>query len=759
VYTAHSEVIKQQVGGDIMASVDTNFNFTITGMDCAGCARSLETGVSQLTGVESCELNFTTEKMRVLGDVTHDVIVNRVRELGFDVVEPQTEANTQANRTQALNFWQFIWQRRETQLALLGAVLILPGLIFEEILTIQHPLIDFMSLLALVVAGLPIARSAWRALRINREININVLMTIASIGAVLIGAYTEAGMVMVLFAMGEALEGYTAARARNTIRSLMQVMPNEAIRLDTHDDHVDESVVNVNQLRVGDLIVVKPGERIPMDGQVMKGASAVNQAPITGESRLVDKEVGSDVFASTINGEGALEIEVTRLAADNTISRLIKMVEEAQEKRAPAQRVVDQFAKYYTPAVVLLAFLVATIPPLLFNQPFFNPDANTFGWLYRGLALLVVACPCALVISTPVSIISAISNAAQHGVLIKGGAYLEALSKIKGMALDKTGTLTQGKPAVIRFRSADCSDMINHNAQSCGECDDMLALASAVEMRSEHPYGKAVVDESLQRNMQHRYPAAEMVTALTGRGIVGQVNGRQITIGSHTYFDDHIPHSKMHCSEARSDAQNGYTPLMVGAEGEYLGTITVADTVRESSREAIQQLKQVGIDTVVMLTGDNHATAQSVGAELGITDIRAELLPEHKVDAIKRLQQEYGPMAMIGDGINDAPALATAAVSIAIGGAFGGTSQAMETADITLMSDDLRKLPFAYQLSKATMRTIHTNVALSIGIKLVFLGLVLVGTGTMWMAVLADVGTSLLVTGNGMRLLRRESAL
>ena len=744
-----------------------NIILTITGMDCAGCARSVERGVAQLDGVQFCELNFTTEKIRLAGEVTQDVIVSRVRELGFDVLEAQAEANAEARRgltgpsqgsngqaaPNALTFWQFMWQRRETQLALLGALLILPGLLFEEILGLHHALINWASIAALMVAGLPIARSAWRAIKINREININVLMTIASIGAVIIGAYTEAGMVMVLFALGEALEGYTATRARNTIRSLMQVTPNEAIRLQAHDDHFDEERVNVNQLRVGDVIVVKPGERISMDGRVVKGASAVNQAPITGESRLIDKEVGSEVFASSINGEGALEIEVTRLAADNTISRLIKMVEEAQEKRAPVQRFVDQFAKYYTPAVVVFALLVAIIPPLLFSQPFFNPDPETFGWLYRGLALLVVACPCALVISTPVSIISAISNAAQNGVLIKGGAYIEALSKIKGIALDKTGTLTEGKPAVVNVRSAYCTGMANENSH-CGECNDILALASAVEQRSEHPLGEAVVKESLQRNLQHKYPAAEMVTALTGRGITGQVNGRQVTIGSHTYFDHHIPHSSIHCSQATDAAQQGYTPIMVSAEGQYLGTITVADTVRESSREAIKQLKQAGLKAIVMLTGDNNATAQTVGAEIGVTDVRAELLPEHKVAALEALQQEYGAMAMVGDGINDAPALATANVGIAIGGALGGTSQAMETADITLMSDDLRKLPFAYQLSQATMRTIGTNIALSIGIKFVFLVLVLLGMGTMWMAVLADVGTSLLVTANGMRLLR-----
>ena len=437
-----------------MSIASHDLTLKIQGMDCAGCARSLEKGVGQLEGVTSCQLTFTTEKMRVSGDVSRERVVARVRELGYKVVEPEPVAATPNEEgVTSPTFLQFLWQRYETRLALLGALLILPGLIFEEILGQHHLLIDLASLGALLVAGLLIARSAWRALSINREININVLMTIASIGAVIIGAYTEAGMVMVLFALGEALEGYTATRARNTIRSLMEVVPNVAIRLEQHGDHAHEEEINVQALRVGDVILVKPGERIPMDGRVVTGASAVNQAPITGESRLIEKEVGADVFASSINGEGVLEIEVTRLAADNTISRLIKMVEDAQEKQAPAQRFVDQFAKYYTPAVVLIAILVAIVPPLLFNQPFFNPDAETFGWFYRGLALLVVACPCALVISTPVSIISAISNAAQNGVLIKGGVHLEALSGVKALALDKTGTLTEGKPSVVTMRS------------------------------------------------------------------------------------------------------------------------------------------------------------------------------------------------------------------------------------------------------------------------------------------------------------------
>jgi Cd2+/Zn2+-exporting ATPase len=743
-----------------MSTTDTELTFQIRGMDCPSCARSIEAGLSQLEGVRSCELNFTTEKLRVTGTADREAITTRVRELGYEAAEPVSEPKpgAQPSVPPSVNFWQFMCQRHETRLALWGALLILPGLLFKEILGWDHPFINVASIGALIVAGSPIARSAWRALKINHEININVLMTIASIGAVFIGAYTEAGMVMVLFAIGEALEGYTAGRAREAIRSLMQVVPGRARRLSRQAGRLSEEEVPVEALQVGDVILVKPGERIPMDGRVVAGASSVNQAPITGESQLVDKEAGAEVFASSINGQGALEIEITRLAADNTISRLIKMVEEAQEKRAPAQRFIDHFARYYTPAVVVLAILVAAIPPLFFNQPFLSPDAETHGWLYRGLALLVVACPCALVISTPVSIISAISNAARHGVLFKGGAYLETLSKVKTMAFDKTGTLTLGKPAVVTIRSAACLEPATNLVGQCAACNDLLALASAVEQRSEHPLAQAIVSESSRRGLADKYLAAAQVRALMGRGVTGQVDGRAVTLGSHAYFDACIPHAAVHCQEAQNEAARGYTPIMVSTEGTYLGTIAVADTVRDSSRRAMLLLKQAGIKTLVMLTGDNTAVAQAIGRQLGLTEVRSELLPEDKVSAIESLQQASGPVAMIGDGINDAPALATAAVGIAIGGAAGGTTQAMETADVTLMSDDLRQLPFAFKLSRTAMRTIQANVILSLGIKLVFLILVLLGWGTMWMAVLADVGTSLLVTLNGMRLLNHPKS-
>ncbi|MDM8529239.1 cation-translocating P-type ATPase [Anaerolineales bacterium HSG24] len=726
--------------------------FKVTGLDCPSCAKTIETGVNQVDGVESCQLNFNTGTLKVDGVAEEQAVIERIRELGHDVVD-QTGADHASEESSAppSNFFQFLWSRTDTRLALFGAILILPGLIFQEIGQMEHWLINILSVAAMLVAGWPVAQSAWRAVKINREININVLMTIAAIGAVIIGAYTEAGMVMVLFAMGEGLEGYTASRARNSIRSLMTLQPNQAIRLIQHGDQTIEEQVNINELQIGDTVLVKPGERIPMDGQVERGQSAVNQAPITGESKLIDKTAGETVFASSINGEGVLEIKVSHLASDNTISRLIKLVEDAQEKRAPTQRFIDKFAQYYTPAVVALALLVIIIPTLLFGQPFWNPNEETFGWLYRGLALLVVACPCALVISTPVSIISAISNAARRGLLIKGGIHLETLSNIKTIAFDKTGTLTKGQPNVVSVQSVTC-DSAPHTSQYCLTCDNMLALASAVERRSEHPLAQAIINEASERGLEDRYPAGEMVHAIVGKGVAGEVDGQSVLIGSHTYFDAEVPHPNHDCQNALQQAKQGQTPLMVEVNGNYLGTITVADTVRPSSRDALEQLKQAGVNELVMLTGDMQAVAQVIAQDVGVTAVKADLLPEHKVAAIEALQREHGLVAMVGDGINDAPALATAEVGIAIGGISGGTSQAMETADITLMSDDLRHLAFAVRLSQATKRTIGVNIWFSIGIKLLFLVLVLFGVGTMWMAVLADVGTSLLVTLNGMRL-------
>lgn len=740
----------------------TTQTFHITGMDCASCAKSLETAVSKLPTVTHCTVNFTSETMRVEGSATAADIVQRVRDIGYNVAEPKAKASPAAEPT---NFFTFMWQRTDTRLALLGAVLVLPGLLFEELLPhlgISHPLFDAAAVAAMLVAGAPIARSGWRSLTINRDLNINVLMTIAAVGAVAIGAYTEAGLVMVLFAIGEALEGYTAGRARAAIKGLTAVSPQTATVLRPCIDcqahlgqdgytggpcpfcGVEAQKIHIDDLAVGDLILVKPGERIPMDGRIASGHTSVNQAPITGESRLVEKAVGDPVFASSVNGEGAVEIEVTRLAADNTISRLIQMVAEAQERQAPAQRFVDRFARVYTPLVVVVAMLVAAVPPLLFGQPFWDAANPAQGWLYRALALLVVACPCALVISTPVAIISAISNGARRGVLFKGGAFVEALSQVRAIAFDKTGTLTHGQPSVVAFQSAACAE----TRFDCAICEDLLALAGAVEQRSEHPLANAVVGAAQQRGVQGRYPAATAVTAYSGRGVVGEVNGRRVFIGSHTYFDAHIPHAD-HCATIEQQAAQGYTTMLISHDEQYAGYIAVADTVRESSKTAVSALQQLGLAKLVMLTGDNAATAHTIASAVGMAEVRANCLPEEKVTAVRELRQQFGSVAMVGDGINDTPALATANVGIAI----GNSAQAMETADVVLLGDDLSQLPFAIRLSRATMHTIRHNITASIGIKLIFLLLVLIGWGSLWLAVLADVGTSLLVTLNGMRLL------
>ena len=474
-------------------------------------------------------------------------------------------------------------------------------------------------------------------------------------------------------------------------------------------------------------------------------STTVDQSTITGESRAVEKEIGDTVFAGTMNGEGSLEVTVTRLAEDNTIARMIALVEEAQEKKAPAQSFVDRFAAVYTPLVVLLAAAVVLVPTLIFGQPLL---AGEQGWLYRGLALLVVACPCALVISTPVSIISAISSAARNGVLIKGGAHLETLSRVQAIAFDKTGTLTEGRPAVVRIRAADCS-----NPETiCDPCRDLLALASAVEQRSEHPIAGAVDHEARHQGVGFQYPTAEDVNALPGRGISGTVSGQDIILGSHPWFDDHVAHT-IHCDEVCAADDGGLTTILVSRDRSYQGYISVADRVRPSSRRTVEILKDLDLKTI-MLTGDNERTASNVAAEVGLDAYRANCLPEEKLAAIRAMQKNDVDVAMIGDGINDTPALAAASVGIAVGGDEGAAAQAMETADVTLIGGNLLQLPFAIRLSRRTMSTIRTNVALSIGIKLVFLVLVLVGLGSMWLAVLADMGTSLLVTLNGMRLLR-----
>jgi Zn2+/Cd2+-exporting ATPase len=684
-------------------------------------------------------VDFATGKLSIEGTITEGNLRQRVEALGYALQDNHT-VRTESQAEQAGGVWGFLRYltlQQETRLALMGGA----GIIITLLLSftaLTETVVGVLYTLAMAVAAYPIAKSGLRTLWINHDFNINLLMTIAAVGAVVIGEYLEAATVIFLFAIGEALEGYTADRARDSLRGLMALAPTQAIRLSGNT----EENVPVEDLRIDDIILVKPGERISMDGIIIRGESGVNQASITGESIPAHKTANDTVFAGTINGEGALHICVSHLAADNTLSRIIKLVEEAQSVRAPSQRIVDSFARIYTPAVVVVAAFVAIIPPLFFNAPFYD-TADMHGWFYRALSLLVISCPCALVISTPVTIISAITAAARRGVLIKGGAHLETLGRIKALAFDKTGTITQGEPVVTHFRSAECV-----TEDECEHCDDVLALAAAVERRSTHPLAQAVVNAAKQYKVDHVYAPAEAVAALAGQGIQGDVNGKQVTVGSHQLFDEDYPHEKQLCGWVDNIENKGRTAMLIHDGDRVRGFIAVADEPRPDSREVIQALKAMDM-TTVMLTGDNAAVAQAVGTTVGIDDIRAGLLPEDKVDALRGLLADYKQVAMIGDGINDTPALAAASVGIAMGGA--GSAQAMETADIVLMADDIKQLPYAIRLARFARHLIRQNILFSFVMKFGFVILALMGLTTMWMAVLADVGMTFMVTLNGMR--------
>ena len=583
---------------------------------------------------------------------------------------------------------------------------------------------------ASIAAAAPLtARKAWTAIK-QRSLDINVLMLVAAAGAIALGQWSEAAAVVGLFAVAQMLEVHTLQRARAAVRSLIDLTPTDVLLREGDS----ERRVSVDAVTPGSVIVIKPGEKLQLDGQVVEGSSAVNQAPVTGESLPVDKGPGDEVFAGSINGRGAIDVRVTRLRRDTTLARIIHLVEQAQARRAPVQTFVERFAAIYTPAVLALALAVAVVPPALLGGEWQQ-------WTYRALVLLVVSCPCALVISTPVSIVAALAAAARKGVLIKGGAHLERTGQVRCVALDKTGTLTCGTPEVVAVFPLNGASV-----------HDVISLAASVEQRSEHPIAAAIL----------RYAAANdiallpgtAVSSLTGRGAEGTVDGAVVLLGNHRLFEERSMCSPILHLEVESTSAQGRTPVLVARNGEPFGLIAVADRPRQTSRAAVDLMRRQGVEAIVMLTGDSLGTARAVAAEVGIDDVRAELMPEDKVAAIEELRRMYGSVAMVGDGINDAPALASADVGIAMGAA--GSAVALETADVALMSDELLRVPYALRLSRSTLTNIKTNLTISIVLKAAFVIAAVTGVATLWMAVLADTGASVLVVANALRLLREE---
>ncbi|MCM3626142.1 cadmium-translocating P-type ATPase [Paenibacillus glycanilyticus] len=692
--------------------------YIIHGMDCGSCALTIENHLKSQPAVKQVSVNFSSGKMTIEHDGSVEEIIKEVSKAGYTASLVSRKQPVEAKK-----------DKSGTNRVVLSGVLLLFGFI-GSYTGVSEALMNVLYAAAILIGGYKPARSAYYAVK-SRSLDMNVLMTAAVLGAAAIGEWLEGATVVWLFALGNVLQERSIEKTRNSIRSLIDLTPPEAwVKSGQHLLRKP-----VEQISVGHVIVVKPGDRIPLDGEVISGESSINQAPITGESIPVDKQPGDLVYAGTINEHGSLEIKVTKLVEDITISKIIHLVEEAQEQKAPTEVFADKFARIYTPIIFILALGVMLFPPLLF-------EASWNDWLYRGLELLVVACPCALVISTPVAIVSAIGNAARNGILIKGGAFLEVAGRMTAIAFDKTGTLTEGKVSVSQVIPAGITTET-----------ELLSIAFTLEEYSAHPIAKAVADFAKDRGLRAR--RGENFRNMVGKGVSASIDGQEYFAGNLKLFQElNSPIGDME-SQIGVLRQEGHTIVIVGTREELLGVIAVADRIRNSSVKAMNDLRSVGINQVVMLTGDHEGSARKVAALTGVNRYFADLLPENKVNAIKQMQAENQVVAMVGDGINDAPALATANLGIAMGGA--GSDTAMESADIVLMADNLEKLPHTIKLSRKALQIINQNIWFSLIIKAAALILIFPDLLTLWIAVISDTGAALIVILNSMRLLKLKS--
>ncbi|PSP81726.1 cadmium-transporting ATPase [Halobacteriales archaeon QS_4_69_225] len=748
---------------------ERSVRLTVPEMDCPSCATKVEGSLERVDGVRESTLRPTTGTATVTLDPergSRSDVVAAVERAGYEVADRDGEAADGP----AVAEPSAVWTSRRAIKTWIGAVLLTVGLLLEFVFGGPDPeaasvlgsplsLADGLLLAAAAVAGHPVVRDGYYSAR-NRSLDIDLLMGTAILAATGIGYFIEAATLAVLFSVAELLEDYSMDRARDSLRELMELSPEEA----TVRRGDEEVTVPADEVAVGETVIVRPGDRVPVDGTVVDGESALDQSPVTGESVPVDKSPGAEVYAGSIVEGGYLEVEATARADDSTLSRIIELVRGAQEKRTDSERFVDRFAGYYTPVVVAAAALTAALPPL------FLDGATTVGlagvevalpggwrpWFVRGLTLLVIACPCAFVISTPVSVVSGVTSAARNGVLVKGGTHLETTGEVDAVALDKTGTLTRGRLAVTDVVPLSGTDETT-----------LLRRAAALERRSEHPIARAILDRAEAAGVDGG-PEPTGFEGLAGRGVRADLDGETYYVGKPALFEElgfdlsrprratdggtqrmaESPAERLTDLEAA-----GKTVVLVGTESELAGVIAVADEVRPASRRAVERLRDLGVDRVVMLTGDNEGTARAIAETVGVDDYRADLLPEEKVEAVEALRSAHGEVAMVGDGVNDAPALATADVGVAMGAA--GTDTALETADIALMGDDIGKLPYLYALSRAANGIIRQNVWGSLGVKtLLAVGVPFGYVSVALAVVVGDMGMSLGVTGNAMRLAR-----